>query len=129
VTDVESSRPSFSPDGKSLAFRYGSEASGGISGLGIINLGKGSAVQKLDFIPVAKASYFRWSSDGRSFVYIDTSAGSSKLYSQAISGGAPKLFAEFKGKRVFAFDISARGSLALALGSDSSEGLMISNFR
>jgi hypothetical protein len=111
-----------------LAFKYGSEEQSDVSGIGVINLNK-NGVQKLNFANVAKASYFRWSSDGRSLVYIDRSADSSTLFSQPIAGGEPKLLAEFKGKRIYAFDISRTGSIALALGSETSEGLMISNFR
>jgi Tol biopolymer transport system component len=129
LTDFESARPSISPDGKMLAFRNGSADHGDLSGIGLLDLGKGGAVQKLNFIGVAKANYFRWSSDGRSLIYIDMVAGSSRLLSQPIAGGEPKLLAEFKGKRIYAFDISLRGEIAFALGSETSEGLMISNFR
>jgi hypothetical protein len=40
------------------------------------------------------------------------------------------LLAEFKDKRIYIFDISPRGAgIALALGNEMSEAMMISNFR
>lgn len=130
LTDVESSRPLISPDGKLLAFRYGAASGGVAPKIAVMNLVRGSGIQKLDLSNVAGAAYFRWSSDGKSLIYADTDAGSSRLFSQPITGGEPKLLAEFKDKRIYAFDVSPRGAgIALALGSETSEGLMISNFR
>ena len=90
----------------------------------------GGEPQTFDVPNVTSARYFRWSSDGRSVIYADSSAGSSRLYAQPVAGGGPKLIAEFKDKRIYSFDISPRGAgIALALGNEMSEALLISNFK
>jgi serine/threonine protein kinase/Tol biopolymer transport system component len=123
------SRPALSPDGRSLAYRWHPGNSGGLSQLAIRNMADGTTLL-LDLPTATSGRYFRWSSDGRSVLYTDLVAGSSRLYSQPAAGGEPKIAAEFKDKRIYVFDVSPRGAgIALSLGSEMSEGLMISNFR
>jgi Tol biopolymer transport system component len=130
LTDVESSRPVISADGQFLAFRYGPIGQGDAPKVAIMSTGSDRTIKELAFPAVVNARYFRWSADDKSLVYVDTVSGSSKLFSQPIIGGEPKQIAEFKGKRIYSFDVSPRGAgLAIALGSETSEALMFSNFK
>jgi serine/threonine protein kinase/Tol biopolymer transport system component len=130
LTDVESSLPTVSPDGKLVAFRYGSTYSGKPPSIGIVPVEGPNEIRQLDLPVVANARYFRWSSDGKSIIYIDTAAGASRLLSQPISGGEPRVLADLKGRRIYSFDVSPRGKgIAIALGTETSEVLMVSNFR
>ena len=52
------------------------------------------------------------------------------LWSQPLDGGPAKQLTDLKVDRIFRFDISPRGDeLAVARGTDSSDVVMISNFR
>ena len=129
LTNMESTRPTVSPDGKAIVFRVGPAATGGSAKIGLLSL-DGAGTQELGLPAVATARIFRWSSDGRSLIYVDNSTGVSRLWSQALADGQPKPIAEFKDKRIYGVDISAFGSgIALSLGSETSEALMISNFK
>jgi Tol biopolymer transport system component len=129
LVDAESSRPALSPDGQLLAYRSGPATATGSPKLAVMNLAD-RLIRQFDVPTVTSARYFRWSSDGKSIVYADSTAGSSRLFSQPMAGGEPKLLAEFKDKRIYIFDISPRGAgIALALGNEMSEAMMISNFR
>ena len=129
LTDTESSRPVVSPDGRSIAFKYGPAKPGDAPSVAVMTIDGGRGVQLLTLPAVANARYFKWSADGKSFIYVDTVAGSSRLFSQPISGGEPKPLAEFKDQRIYSFDISAKGAIAMSLGSEKSEAIMITNFR
>ena len=129
LTDAESSRPIVSPDGRSIAFRFGTTGPGEAPSVAVMTLDGGRSIQQLTLPAVANARYFKWSADGKSFIYVDTVAGSSRLFSQPINGGEPKQLAEFKDKRIYSFDVSPKGAIALSLGSERSEALMITNFR
>jgi eukaryotic-like serine/threonine-protein kinase len=129
LADAESSRPALSPDGQLLAFRSGPATATGAPKLAVMKLADRS-IQQFEVPTITSAKYFRWSSDGKSVVYADSTGGASRLFSQPIAGGEPKLLAEFKDKRIYIFDISPQGAgIALALGNEMSEAMMISNFR
>lgn len=128
LTDADSLRPVISPDGRAIAYRLGPAGAGELPKLGFLSLESSGREQELSLPAVANSRYFRFSSDGRSLLYIDSAAGGSRLFSQPLSGGEPKQLAEFKGKRIFSFDVSKKG-LVYALGSETSEALMITNFR
>ena len=127
LTDINSFGPTISPDGKTVVFRSASQKAGGGPTIVVISINGGDP-QQLNLPRLANARYFRWSADGKSLLYINSTADSSKLFSQPLSGGEPKELADFKGKRIFSFDVSAHG-IAYALGSETSEAVMISNFK
>jgi Tol biopolymer transport system component len=125
----ESARPVISPDGRFIAFRSGPNKPGETPHITVMSMDGDHNVQQYSFPDVANARYFRWSTDGKSIIYTDTASGSTKFFSQALSGGEPKQIAEFKNKRIYSFDISPKGfGIAMALGSETSEALMITNF-
>jgi serine/threonine protein kinase/Tol biopolymer transport system component len=127
LTEIDSMRPAISPDGRTIAFRLGPTANGEAPKVGFLDL-DGSNERQSSLPAIANARYFRFSSDGKALLYIDSSAGGSRLFSQPLAGGEPKQLAEFKGKRIYSFDVSPKG-IIYALGSETSEALMISNFR
>jgi hypothetical protein len=53
-----------------------------------------------------------------------------RLWIQAIKGGEPKEFMDTKDLRVFGFDLSRNGhGVALALGEETSDVVLVNNFR
>ena len=125
----EASRPVISPDGRFIAFRSGPTKPGDAPQIAVMSTDGDHSIQQFAIPAVANARYFKWSADGKSIIYVDTVSGSSRLFSQPIGGGEPKQIAEFKDKRIYSFDISQRGfGIAMALGSETSEALMITDF-
>jgi Tol biopolymer transport system component len=58
-----------------------------------------------------------------------TRGGASNIWRQALAGGPPKQFTNFKSDRTFSFDWSRDGrQLALARGATSSHVILVSNF-
>jgi hypothetical protein len=52
-----------------------------------------------------------------------------RIVAQPIDGGAPKQLTHYNSGRIFWFDISRDGQLALARGSQSSDVVLIRNFQ
>jgi Tol biopolymer transport system component len=130
IVDNESRQPTFSPDGKSILFKYAPDGTGDISSLGLIATDGGKEIQQLDFPPVVSSRFFQWSSDGKAIIYLEGQTTADRLWIQPIKGGEPKEFFNTKGLRIFGFDISpANNELALALGDDRSDVVMVNNFR
>jgi Tol biopolymer transport system component/DNA-binding winged helix-turn-helix (wHTH) protein len=72
----------------------------------------------------------RWTPRGDAIDYILTRNGVSNLWQQNLAGGAPKQITNFESGQIFDFDWSRDGrQLALTRGSESSDVIMIRNFR
>ena len=71
----------------------------------------------------------RWTSDGRALTYIDTINGVSNIWSLPIDGGAPKQLTDFKTDQIFWFDFSPDGKLAVSRGTQTSDVILIRDFR
>jgi len=71
-----------------------------------------------------------WSPDGKGLDYLLTRRGASNVWEQPIAGGPPHPITNFTSGRIFAFSWSRDGnSLLLAKGEDSSDVVLMSNFR
>ena len=72
----------------------------------------------------------RWAPSGDAIDYVLTRNGVSNIWRQNLAGGAPKQITNFESGQIFDFDWSRDGKqLALTRGSESSDVIMISNFR
>jgi len=94
----------------------------------------GEPLKILD-VPVRKAPqdqfpWIRWAPDGRSLTYIDDLNGVSNIWSRPVSGGPPKQLTHFTSGQIFNFAWSRDGKqLALARGTETSDVVLITNFR
>jgi len=97
--------PSFSPDGKLIAFHYEDERASPKSGVAIISFDGGPPIKRFDIeAPV------RWTQDSKDLLYVkDQTAGNSTIWSQPIRGGAPRQVARLKTDAVYWFDWSRDG--------------------
>ncbi|MGC2234777.1 MAG: protein kinase [Pyrinomonadaceae bacterium] len=130
LTDVSSSRPVVSPDGEFFACLYGKATPESSIKVAIIPLSGGQPVKLLDLPSVVKSPNYRWTSDGQSIIYIDSRDRVYNLWSQTLDNNPPKQLTYFKSDRIFRFDFSKNGKgFALARGYESSDVVMISNFR
>ena len=67
---------------------------------------------------------------GEAIDYVLTRNGVSNIWRQNLAGGTPKQITNFESGQIFDFDWSRDGKqLALTRGSESSDVILISNFR
>ncbi|HEX3321315.1 MAG TPA: protein kinase [Terriglobales bacterium] len=124
----------FSPDGKRIAYLAVSQNPGSPSGsrpnrLIIIAFDGGALLHQFDW-PGTSAGEPRWAPSGEAIDYVLTRNGASNIWRQKLSGGTPKQITNFESGQIFDFDWSRDGKqLALTRGSQSSDVILISNFR
>ncbi len=130
LTDIESRRPTVSPDGSFFACDFGQAKENASMKLAIIPFDGGPPKRILDLPLVLKSRTFRWSSDGKSMLYSESRNRVDNLWSQPLDGGLPKQLTDFKSDRIFRFDVSHKNDyLAFARGNDVSDVVLINNFR
>ncbi len=129
LTNMESSRPVVSPDGRFFACEYGERLSSPSSRLAVIPADGGEPIKLYDLPRVLRSRVFYWSSDGRSMLYSDSRERVVNIWSQLLEGGEPRQLTRFKEDRIFRFGISADGHFAMGRGSDTSDAVMLTNFR
>ena len=70
---------------------------------------------------------FRWASDGKALVYVNTLSGVSNLWRQPLDGTQAKQITNFKSDLIYSFVYSPDGrTLALARGSHTRDAVLIS---
>jgi eukaryotic-like serine/threonine-protein kinase len=133
--------PAFSSDGKRIAYigsssspveNPSSPSSSQPNQLKVIAFDGGAPLQQFDW-PVSAGLFFgspHWAPSGDAIDYVLTHNGVSNIWRQNLVGGAPKQITNFESGQIFDFDWSREGKqLALTQGSDSSDVIMIRNFR
>jgi Tol biopolymer transport system component/DNA-binding winged helix-turn-helix (wHTH) protein len=122
LTDKPGAWPIVSPDGRFIA--CGSEGK-----LIVIPFDGGAPVKRFDMPPTATlyCSGAIWSPDGSAVLYRDTIQG---IWRQPLSGGNPEKIPGLRSETVFHFAISPDGqNLAITYGTETSDAVLISNFR
>jgi len=96
--------------------------------LKIISVDGGAPTRQLEW--PATAGAFQWAPTGEAVDYVLTKNGISNLWRQKLTGGPPKQITNFESGLIFDFDWSSDGKqLALTRGTESSDVILISNFR
>jgi Tol biopolymer transport system component/DNA-binding winged helix-turn-helix (wHTH) protein len=124
-----------SPDGKRIMYLASPEPPENPSSpsanpyqLKVIPSDGGADLYKFDW--PASASAPRWAPAGDAVEYALTRSGVSNIWRQKLGGGPPKQITNFESGLIFDFDWSRDGTqLALTRGSESSDVVLISNFR
>jgi Tol biopolymer transport system component len=128
----------FSPDGKRIAYLAAPESPVVNPGspfpgsrpnqLKVIALDSGTPLHEFDW--PASAGQPRWAPSGEAIDYVLTRNGVSNIWQQKLTGGPPKQITNFDSGEIFDFDWSRDGrQLALTRGTESSDVILISNFR
>ena len=132
--EIGGSFPRISPDGKRIMYLASPEPPENPSSpsnpfqLKVIPSDGGADLYKFDW--PASASAPRWASAGDAVEYALTRNGVTNIWRQKLGGGAPKQITNFESGQIFDFDWSHDGrQLALTRGSESSDVILISNFR
>jgi serine/threonine protein kinase/sugar lactone lactonase YvrE len=130
LTTVASGNPAVSPDGKFIACNYGTASQDSAVKIAIIPIDGSDPVRTIDSPAMVRSRSLRWSADGRSLVYVDGKNQVDNLWSQPIDGGTARQLTEFTSDRIFRFDSSViSGRYVFARGTDTSDAVMISDFR
>ena len=125
-----------SPDGKRIMYLASPEPPENPSSpsasnpyqLKVIPSDGGADLYKFDW--PASASAPRWAPAGDAVEYALTRSGVTNIWRQKLGGGPPKQITNFESGLIFDFDWSRDGrQLALTRGSESSDVILISNFR
>jgi TolB protein len=129
LTKTSSERPSVSPDGKLIACSVAEAGSTNASKIALVSIDGGHTVQTLSLPQMAKSRTIRWSSDGKSLIYIETQNRASNLWAQPIDGGSPTRLTNFDADEIRWFDVSPTGRFAISRGNERSDVVLISSFR
>ena len=128
VTQDPSNSSRISPDGKLILYLALPNAISKPNQMKVIPFGGGTPIYQFDW--PAGAGPPHWAPDGKAVEFVLTREGVSNIWEQKLTGGLPKQITDFKSGLIFAFDWSRDGKqLALARGSESSNVILISNFR
>jgi Tol biopolymer transport system component/DNA-binding winged helix-turn-helix (wHTH) protein len=134
-----------SPDGKQIAYLVGpnvpvdtpaSPSTSKPNQLKVIPFDGGAPLYQLDWPGLgdsrwaALAGQPRWAPGGEAVDYVLTRKGVSNIWRRRLSGGPPKQITNFETGQIFNFAWSHDGrQLALTRGSESSDVVLITNFR
>jgi Tol biopolymer transport system component len=70
-----------------------------------------------------------WTPDGRGISFINTVNGVSNIWEQPVEGGPPKAITHFTSDKIFWFDWSRDGRLALSRGTQPTDAVLIKNYQ
>jgi len=117
-----------SPDGSQLAFVYQEGSPVPLTKLAVVSAGGGTP-RFINQTPL-NARGLRWSPSGKALQYILTRNGAGNIWEQPLAGGPAKQITNFTSGSIYDFAWSHDGKqLLVTKGTDSSDVILISNFR
>ncbi|MBA2379906.1 MAG: protein kinase, partial [Blastocatellia bacterium] len=130
LTTTESGRPRISPDGRTIACHWGFAKTDSRTTLALIPFEGGEVIQKLDLPRVLRSRTYRWTADGKAFLYVDGKEKIENLWRQPLDLSPAKQLTRFTSDRIYRFDVSGVGDeLVMSRGKETSDVVMISDFR
>jgi len=117
-----------SPDGKWIACQYDEGNPVPLPKLSVVSAAGGTPLHV--FARPSSTSGLRWSPDQKGLQYLLTRNGATNVWEQSLAGGPPRQVTNFTSGRIFSFSWTRDGKqLLLAKGEDTSDVVLISNFR
>ena len=127
LTGYNSSNPSTSRDGKWIACAYFPNPNqSGI--LAMVPFSGGQAARVFP-VPATAEIPLVWTPDGHAISFINSVNGVGNIWEQPVAGGPPKPVTHFTSDKIFWFDWSRDGRLALSRGTDTTDAVLIRNFQ
>ncbi len=121
-------RMAVSPDGTQILVGYQEGMPVPVPKLGVVP-STGGALRVVSTLPIGTGG-MQWAPSGKAVHYSLTRNGASNIWEQPIAGGPARQITNFPSGRVFWFCWSRDGkNLLLARGSESSDVILMSNFR
>jgi Tol biopolymer transport system component len=129
LTDYGSLFPSVSPDGKWIACVY-FLSQNQLPGLAIVPFAGGQPVKVFPWPGSGDGPpHLLWTPDGRAISIVSSENGVGNVWEQPVAGGPPKPVTHFTSDKIFYFDWSHDGRLALSRGTEPTDAVLIKNFR
>jgi Tol biopolymer transport system component len=127
LTTTRAAKPAISPDGRLIAYSYlDVELSPSRWGIGIISIEGGPRQARFDFPPSVVNRYVRWSPDGRSIAFVNSSAGSSDIWLQTTDDRSRTRLTAFRAEQIDAFEWSSDGrSIAFVRTLETSDAVIV----
>jgi Tol biopolymer transport system component len=120
--------PRISPDGSLVAVTYQEGDPVPVGKIGVVPASGGS-LRFVAQVPIGTGG-LRWSPDGKGLQYLLTRSGATNVWEQPLAGGDARQLTRFTSGRIFSFAWSRDGKqLLLAKGNETSDVILISNFR
>jgi eukaryotic-like serine/threonine-protein kinase len=134
LTNYNSIWPSVSPDGKWIALGYSLGENQPVS-LAVIPFAGGQPAKVFPLPGAGQSAVvwtpaaLLWTPDGNAISFLNSVNGVDNIWEQPMTGGPPKPVTHFTSGRIFAFDWSRDGRLALSRGTDTTDAVLIQSFR
>lgn len=123
-------RPEISPDGAFISCLLDDGSNENSSRIAIFSINGGQPLKVLDFPDVIQSRSYKWSDDGRSFLYIDNQDRIDNIWKQPLDGGKPSQVTSFNSEKIYRFDLSRKNlGYAFSRGSETSDVVVITNIR
>jgi serine/threonine protein kinase len=128
LTNYTSDYPSVSADGKWIACLYFPGQNQPPS-LAMVPVTGGQPAKVLPLPATATANLpIHWTPDGRAISFINSVNGVDNIWEQPVAGGPAKPVTHFTLDKIFWFDWSRDGRLALSRGTDTTDAVLIKNY-
>jgi Tol biopolymer transport system component len=129
LTDYLAGLSSVSPDGRWIACYY-FPSKNELPSLAMVPFAGGQPAKGFPLpTTIASDSPVHWTPDGQAISFINTVNGVANIWEQPVEGGPPKPMTHFTSDKIFWFDWSHDGRLALSRGTDTTDALLIKNFQ
>jgi serine/threonine protein kinase/Tol biopolymer transport system component len=128
VTSNAAAHSAISPDGKSIATMYWGTHAKSAPRLAVLSFAGGEPAPVFD-VAAADWGNVHWTPDGRGIAYTLTRAGVSNIWIQPLAGGPAKQVTDFKSDKIFWFDWSRNNRIVCSRGAETSDVVLINNFR
>ena len=127
LTDYDVDSPVVSPDGNWIACSY-TPGPQNAAMLALVPISGGPPV-KVFPLPETATPRLAWNPDGTSVAFINSANGADNIWRQSLSGGPPVAVTHFTSGKIFSFQWSRDGRIALSRGTETVDAVLLKNFR